>query len=75
MVVIVKFFQRQNITYKGRYVGEKLEPNRISSTGIITGCTSDTVRNFVTQQWQYFGNAPFLVSPARHDEAQDMSGT
>jgi len=38
MVVIVKFFQSQNIAYEGRYVGEKLEPNRISNTGIITGC-------------------------------------
>jgi hypothetical protein len=23
----------------------------------------------------YFGRAPFFVSPARHGEAQDMSGT
>jgi hypothetical protein len=39
MVVIVKFFQSQNIAYKGSYVGEKLEPNRITNTEIITACT------------------------------------
>jgi len=38
MAAIFKFFQSQNIAYESRYVGEKLEPNRISNTGIITAC-------------------------------------
>jgi hypothetical protein len=27
------------------------------------------------EEWRYFGDTLFLVSPARHGEAQDISGS